>query len=454
MQPALWIKYLFGQAEAIRRVAGSRAALWTGLALVLLTSIARNYDQTLIAEKPFLWFFGSLLFSFVSATWMYLVVYKTFARRSSSSLGDLKISESGAWPSFLGLFWMTAPIAWIYAIPVERFLDSVSATHANVALLGIVSLWRVLLMARVLQVTTRAPFLMALSWVLFAASVEVVVLVFFGGTFAKGIMRGMGGMRNSPEEEILMHAMSKAFGVAFLLAPVAFVVSLAWRPKELLQPLPVPSVERMRWSGLVVAAALWIAVAVLPQRELANTVAVEKLMQDGRPREALNFLAARQPGDFAPARALPPKPFEYEVFTQLPACFGAVQTNDPPWVRALLLAKLDAMMTHMGPRRSRRASDRSQPREERIKTIREGIQRHGPDGEGLRQLLDGLKRLPEGRTWLTTNDVFVEAIWQVIPVPRVRRGSNAKSEADQQADWLLLSNQLSARFLTNMPAPK
>ena len=404
MHPALWIKYLFGQAEAIRRVAGSRAALWTGLVLVLLTSIARNYDQTLIAEKPFLWFFGSLLFSFVSATWMYLVVYKTFARRSSSSLGDLKISESGAWPSFLGLFWMTAPIAWIYAIPVERFLDSVSATHANVALLGIVSLWRVLLMARVLQVTTRAPFLMALSWVLFAASVEVVVLVFFGGTFAKGIMRGMGGMRNSPEEEMLMHAMSKAFGVAFLLAPVAFVVSLAWRPKELLQPLPVPSAERMRWGGLVVAAAVWTAVAVMPQRELANTVAVEKLMKAGRPREALDFLAARQPGNFAPARALPPKPFEREVFTQLPACFSVVRTNDPPWVRALLLTKLDGMMTHLGPRWRRSVTDNSQPREQQIKTAVEGFQRYGPDAKDLRQLLDGLERIPEGRVWLATNE--------------------------------------------------
>ncbi len=454
MQPALWIKYIFGQAEAIRRVSGSRAALWTGLALVLLTSIARNYDQTLIAEKPFLWFFGSLLFSFVSATWMYLVVYKTFARRSSSVLGDLKISESGAWPSFLGLFWMTAPIAWLYAIPVERFLDSVSATHANVALLGIVSFWRVLLMARVLQVTTRAPFLMALCWVLFAASVEVLVLVFFGGTFAKGIMRGMGGMRNSPEEEIMMRTMSTAFTGALLIAPVALLASLAWRPKQLLQPLPVPVAERMRWGGLTVAAAVWIAAAVLPQRELANTVAVEQLMKTGRPREALDFLARRHPGDFAPARTLPPKPFEYEVFTQLPACFGAVQTNDPPWVRALLLTKLDAMMTHLGPHWRRGATDSSQPREERIETIREGIHRHGPDGEGLRQLLEGLKRLPEGQAWLTTNDVFVEAIWEVIPNPRMRRGSDAKSEADHQADWLLLSNQLSPRFLTNTPAPK
>ena len=344
---------------------------------------------------------------------------------------------------------MTAPVAWLYAIPVERFLDSVSATHANVALLGIVSLWRVLLMTRVLQVTTHAPFLMALCWVLFAAAVEVLVLVFFGGSFASAIMRGMGGMRNSPEEEIMMRSMSTAFTGALLIAPAALVVSLAWRPKELLQPLPVSSAERMRWSGLVVAAVLWMAVAVLPQGELANTVAVERLMRDGRPREALDFLAARQPGDFAPARALPPKPFEREVFTQLPACFGVVQTNDPPWVRVLLLTKLDAMMTHLGPRWRPPATDSAQPRAERIETVRRGLGRYGPDADGLRKLFDGLQRFPEGQAWLAVNDVLFEVAWERISAPNIRRGSNDKSEKAQLADWLVLSNQLAPRFLTN-----
>ncbi len=449
MQPVLWIKYLFGQAEAIRRVAGSRAAVWTGLVLVLLTSIARNYDQTLIAEKPFLWFFGSLLFSFFSASWLYLATYKTFARRSSSGLGDLKPSERSAWPSFLGLFWMTAPIAWLYAIPVERFMDSISATQANLALLGIVSLWRVLLMARVLQVTTKAPFLMALCWVLFAAAVEVLVLFFFGDGLAKRVMQGMGGMRNSPEEEIMMRAMGSASSVGLMIAPVAFVVSLLWRPKQLLQPLPVPSAEPMRSIGLSVAAVFWIVVAVMPQRELANTVAVEKLMKAERTREALDYLAARQPSDFAPARTLPPKPYEREVFTQLPACFNAVQTNDPPWVRALLLTKLDAMMSHLGPRWRRRATDNSQPREERIKTIQEGIQWHGPYADGLQKLLDGLLRIPEGGAWLSTNEVFVEAIWQAAGGPHQIQGGTARSEAEQRADWMGLATNLGRHFLTN-----
>jgi hypothetical protein len=449
MQPAIWIKYLFGQAEAIRRVAGSRAAVWTGIALVLLTSVARNYDQTLIAEKPFLWFFGSLLFSLVSGTWIYCVVFEMFARPKHFGLEQPKWAFNARWLCFMGLFWMTAPVAWIYAIPVERFLDSVSAARANVALLAVVSLWRVLLMARVLQVVTRAPFLMTLSWVVFAAALETMVLVFFGGSFAKRIMQGMGGMRNSPEEEILMRAMNTAFSWAFFLAPVALVVSLVWRPKELLHPLPRAIAARVSWISLLVIAAVWIGLAVAPQRELANNVAVERLMQSGQTRDALDYLAARQPGDFAPARALPPKPFEREIFTQLPACFGVVQTNDPPWVRALLLSKLDAMMMHMGPRWSRGPIAPATPRAERMEGIMEALTWHGPDASGLMQFLNGLPRFSEGHDWLATNSVLVEAIWKSANDPEWHSRHSSKSETEQQADKVFLAELLYGRFHTN-----
>ncbi len=453
MQPLLWLQYLFGQAEAIRRVAASRAALWTGIALVLLTSVARNYDQTLIAEKPFLWFFGSLLFSFVSATWLYLATYKTFARRTSEAMGDLKPAAQSGWPSFLGLFWMTAPIAWLYAIPVERFLESLTAARVNLLLLAIVSLWRVLLMARVLQVTTRAPFLMALGWVLFAAALETLVLVFFGGSFAKRIMQGMGGMRNSPEEELVMRVMGGAFTCALIIAPVALVVSLAWRPKGLLQPLPVPVAGKMSWASLSVAAAFWIVLAIAPQRELANNVAVEQLMAEGRAREALDFMAARQPGDFAPARPLPPKSFERSVFKELPPCFAALRVSDPPWVRAHVFKKFEQMISHLGPRWRRPVTDNSQPREQRIKTAVDGLLRYGPDANGLKQLMDGLERIPEGQAWLTTNDFFLEAIWQASSLALLRLGVDARPESERAVDWLTLSNQLAPRFLTNAPPP-
>ena len=47
---------------------------------------------------------------------------------------------------------MTAPLAWLYAIPYERFLSPVGATRANLWTLGLVAAWRVLLIIRVLVV--------------------------------------------------------------------------------------------------------------------------------------------------------------------------------------------------------------------------------------------------------------------------------------------------------------
>jgi len=119
-----------------------------------------------------------------------------------------------AWPAFMGVFRMTAPIAWLYSIPVDRFLDSVAAARANVVLLVVVSIWRVLLMARVFQVLHGARLIMALAWVLIPVTVEVLALSVFGGGLSKRIMAGMMGMRNSPEEEILLGSISTASGAA------------------------------------------------------------------------------------------------------------------------------------------------------------------------------------------------------------------------------------------------
>lgn len=322
MQSSVWFRYLFGQASAIRNLAAERRTLWTGIALVFLTAIARNYDQTFIAEKPFLWFFGPLLFSVVSGSWLYVIVYG-FARRGMNSGEDEKTGYWSGWRSFMGLFWMTAPIAWLYAIPVERLFDSVTAAKANVALLAVVSFWRVLLMARVMQVTTKAPFLMSLLWVLLAASVEVVIVVFLGGGFARTIMASMGGMRNSPEEEILLSAMSNAFGVAFWAVPITLVLAFVLHPNRQLIPLPKMVSGKIAWLTLTVLAVFWIAVAIVPQQELAKSVTVEKLMASGKSREALDYLSRHQPDDFAPARTLPPKPYETSLFEKLPDCFDA-----------------------------------------------------------------------------------------------------------------------------------
>ena len=410
MKPSVWLGYLLGRGDAIRELADNRATLWTGIGLVLLTSIARNYDQTFIAEKPFLWLFGSLLFSLVSGTWLYLILYGWFVRRATADADGKKPGFWSQWRCFMGLFWMTAPIAWLYAIPVERIYDSMTAAKANLSLLGIVSLWRVILITRVIQVLTQARYHAVLLWVLFAAGVEILVVFFFGGAFARAIMSGMGGMRNSPEETLMVGSLATVFMVAFWGTPVILVTALVVGGNQTADDLPAPG--RSEWKGrwLVVGAVLWVAVAIAPQIELSHNVKVERLFAESRFRDGLDYLSAQRPGQFAPARVLPPNAFEYEIFTELPECLGAVQPNDAQWVREHLLRRLNQMMTHY----QRWRSVKGMATEEQVEVFRSGLESYHRSGTGLNEMLDGLARIPEGKAWMETNVAFIQAVKRVV----------------------------------------
>lgn len=449
MRATEWVKYLFGHRRAIEELARWREGLWVGAILVLLTGFARNYDQTFITENPVMWLLGPLLFSFVSGWWLYVVLYGFCARRGMEGTDGAKPPFWSGWRSFMGLFWMTAPIAWLYAIPVERFADSVTSVKLNLVLLAVVSLWRVLLMARVMQVVTVAPFFMTLGWVTFAAAVEVCVMFFFGGGFGRAIMAAMGGMRNSPEEEIIVSAMETAFGVAFWTVPIALVFTLLLRTRRKLTPFPETQSRPIPWRTIAALAVFWVTVSILPQRELANSLAVERLIADRNARGALDYCAKHQPGDFAPAKVLPPKPYEWEFFEQLPACFDAVQATDPPWVRSHLMHRLDQLCLHYTPRWSRRRTWASYTSEEQITNIVDGVQWLGPEAGDMLKLLGGLQRIPEGKEWLKTNVIFLEGMQAAAKEMRSTYRSRDKSEEAQKADWLVLSNQLQFLQTTN-----
>lgn len=403
--------YLCGHAGAIRDVAQSRAAFVTGLVLVLITTIPRNYDQIFIGEVPLRWLLGSLFFSFISGTWLYAVAYGWLARwRMEGDAVQHQSFSSGYfsdWRGFMGLFWMTAPIAWLYALPVERFLDSITATQANLVLLGVVSLWRVLLMARVLQVLSQAPFLAALVWVLLAAGVETFGVTFFSPAFSKSFISAMGGMRNSPEEDILFAALRTVMGASLYGTPVVLVAALFIRPKGL-RALPVPQAAPVPVTLLVGLLVAWVVVAIVPQMEVARTAQARRLIQLGKPREAVDYLAAHQPKDFAPAVPLPPKTYEFQTFKELPRVIGVLQTTDPAWVRQVMLKKLDEMVSHSGHRF--RTPGYLEERQKFIDWVAHGNWVYTAEPNGFVAMLDGLARLPEGRDWLRRNEPYLQGL--------------------------------------------
>ena len=444
--------YLFGQRQAIETVARSRAALPTGIVLVLLTSIARNYDQTWLLESPLRWLFGSLAFSTVSGWLLYAIAWRGMLKRSGHEESGPP-GPSGGWAGFMGLFWLTAPIAWLYAIPVERFLNDVDAARANVALLATVSLWRVLLMVRVFQVLARAPFLMALFWVLLVASAEAMLVFFFGGGMAKAIMAGMGGMRNSPAEDVLLHAMGFAASGAFWTFLIAVVGAIVVKARTPLTSLPATEPGRMPWKFSAMAVSFWIAIAIIPQRELFHNVSLQQLIEAGEHRKALDYLNARQPGDFGPARTLAPLPYERAIFEQLPPLIAAAAEQDAPWVREHLVRRLDEMADHIANRwRARRGLRKliEIPPGELATNLFNNLyyfqSRPGP----YLEIIEGLQRFPEGRAWLAANRPFLTALNDLAHQPPERRHSSGQMIEETNPGWTNLAHHLFALGITNI----
>ena len=70
-------------------------------------------------------------------------------------------------------------MAWLYAIPVERFLNPATAVGTNLVLLGVVSLWRVVLMTKIVAfVYSRSATAAVLIVMFFADTIVLYVMLF------------------------------------------------------------------------------------------------------------------------------------------------------------------------------------------------------------------------------------------------------------------------------------
>ena len=143
------LKFLAFDADAIRTIASSRKATWIGLLFVISAGFAREYDGEYLFAEPW-----HLLIP-VAASLIGCFFMVLFVHGLAWCRGDRDVPVLEVFRGFLNLYWMTAPLAWLYAIPVERFFDPGSATSANLTLLGIVAVWRVVLMVRCVQVLYR-----------------------------------------------------------------------------------------------------------------------------------------------------------------------------------------------------------------------------------------------------------------------------------------------------------
>jgi hypothetical protein len=218
---------------------------------------------------------------------------------------------------FLGLYWITAPLAWLYAIPVETFMGSYQATLSNLALLGVVSVWRVSLMARVVQTLFNMTGLAAWSVVLLFA--DTVALVAIAVTPIP-VISMMGGISHT-DAEIAILNLTIMVGFACLVSLPVWLLSTAgvafqgaihgarWEfalAESKLQPRPTTGL-RLFAAGAVGA---WAVVLPITQPKQHLAYRVNHDLKTGKINEAMREMASHDRSDF-PARWDPPPHIGY-----------------------------------------------------------------------------------------------------------------------------------------------
>lgn len=342
MTPATLVRFLLGDRRAILAVAATRGAWLVGLLLVLSAGLAREYDHEDLLHEPW----HALLplgASLATATLLYGLIRLVSWRRSGTGW------PGRGGPAFLGLYWATAPLAWLYAIPVERFLPVESAVAANLGLLGLVSAWRVLLMARVVAVVWRChPWAAFLIVGFFAWGVAMAVLFLT----PLPILSIMGGIELAPAEALLasttfLAALALLFSTPLWLAGAVAILLERRRPGGPWTPDPAFAsnalgVERRLWGFAVGAVVVGLAVLPLTQGEQIRRHAAEQALRRRNVAGAIRLMAAHARDDFPPHWDPPPRPSLGERSPRLTDVFEAIAAVDPPpWVREVFLAKAE-----------------------------------------------------------------------------------------------------------------
>ncbi len=292
-----WIEFasfFLGSKQGIELVASSSKTFWLGCLFIVSAGLARNYDHHLLLEEP-LWLIGPFFMAFFSATLIHGIVCK-MCKLTAPEIGS-KLLRYKAW---LRCFLLTAPLAWLYGIPYESYMDVLSATKFNFATLIVVSLWRVYLMSRVLCVLYNMKALLAVCAILLPASLEMLVASYFKGVNIVGIM---GGMRLSPSDQFLLSAtnfVSVASLVLFVASLIMYLILLE-RKRVKVHTLQLMSDSRISsavYALCSVSIGIWFFIGLDAQNSLNNKRELLALMREQKFDEVVSFLDGKKESDF------------------------------------------------------------------------------------------------------------------------------------------------------------
>lgn len=363
--------------QAIAAIAADSSAPLAGLILVISAGIARNHAGHDLIRQPWR-ILTPVAASLLTAGVLFAFIQLRLWLNASPVVPWL----SGAW-SFLGVYWATAPLAWIYGVPYEWLLGLERAQRARLTALGIVALWRIVLIFHGLLVLLDQDVFAVTAILLFVESVMALYALFsFSSPRADAnrphvtstLINAMGGIMLGPRTAADAEAgdwdltklsdtpppfrsNERSIGVANIVAHIsgytAFVGLLlnfmisphanSWqRLAGLVQFDATMSISGFSLTG----AAGWALIAMFTLPAQRRKSHVERLMAVGRIPEAIRYLAAFPISDFPAAWEPPPR----ENFRGTPSMLGimeALATQKPGgWVEASYAPRIRHYVGH------------------------------------------------------------------------------------------------------------
>lgn len=335
--PFSLVAFLFGSRQAIRAALDCRWLFGVAVLLTISAGFAREYDGEYLAAKP--WYLAvPLLVSLSMGSALYLVLISCLWRSLPKG-----VSPGRAWLGFLTCYLLLAPTAWLYAIPYERWYDELTATRCNLNTLSLVSVWRVLVIARVAGVLFNRSMIAALCPVLLFASSATVI----GLMSQIRLPEIMGGVRLSDVEVLIRAYTGNWSGVAFYSFPIWVIGSvIAALYGEAVERKDRSAARRFRpsrglWCVVVASILVWAPLLGEPQREQRNRYEVERLFEQSEIDAALRRLSDSPESDFPPLWRPPPLGYGNRDKVSLVEVLGHFTANMPSTrIRRMYLDKL------------------------------------------------------------------------------------------------------------------
>ena len=330
-------RFLIGERNAILKVAHSEPALWLGLAFVICAGLFREYDQEDLLHEP--WHVGIPLLVSTVLSALLLLVLKILIPVRKCSLPAVVESRR-----LLTCVWMCAPMAILYAIPVESVSSPLGAAQWNTLFLGVVSAWRVILITRVVSVLYEVSVVRVVFPVMLLSSTSVIVAMM---VIPLPLLQIMGGIQLTDAEQFVNQVRGNVIVWSVLSWPVWFVGTLVAGAKTRQRrfdsnvanvsehpPPPSAPLARSMWSVVAVMALGigWGCWRAQPAQQRRFRFA--SIIRTGDLETAIDYVSDFLESDFPPHWEPPPR-ISYreqqpDVFDMIRA--ATLNESVPAWV--------------------------------------------------------------------------------------------------------------------------